>query len=88
MSNVVKITVFVVADNSEGVPEILAYDMSLPKAHYDNGDHYDIAKEKAEDDGYDPRAWFDCHDMAGQQLLGSAQMHGDEPRYATDILTN
>lgn len=76
-----KLTIFVVAENSQGETEILAFDISATQDQIDNGDHYDIAKSKAEEDGYDALAVFDSSDMAGQQLFGKRPMYGDEPRF-------
>lgn len=72
-----KITVFVLAGNSEGVPEILAYDLSVTQAQYDNGDHYDLAEDKAEDAGYEVQGRFDEYDTAGQQFMGKAPLNGE-----------
>lgn len=80
-----KVTVFVLAENSMGVPELLAYDFTVPKAKYDAGEHYDDAVGIAEADGYISIGVFDQFDMAGQQLMGSQPMYGDEPRLAGDI---
>lgn len=79
------ITVFVLAENSWGEPELLAYDLSVSQEQYDNGEHYDMADAKAKESGYAVKGTFDQFDMAGKQLLGKSQLYGDGPRFASEI---
>ena len=76
---------FVVAGNSQGESELLAYDIDATQDQLDNGHHYDIAMSKARSDGYVPITAFDANDMAGMQLLGQRPLYGEKPRYTKDI---
>lgn len=51
-----KIRCVVAATNSEGSPEFYPCTVSCTKAEYNDGEHYDLAKEKAEAEGY-KAAW-------------------------------
>ena len=73
-----QLTTFVVAKNSEGEPELFAFDISATQEQVDNGEHYDRARIKAEAEGYTALTAFDSSDMAGRQLLGKSPMHGDD----------
>ena len=79
------ITVFVVAGNSQGEPEILAYDIAAYQDELAYCKHYDAAKSKASEDGYEVVTCFDSNDLAGRQLLGIKQMYGDFPRFPSEI---
>ena len=83
-----QLIVFVLASNSQGEPEILAYDIAVPQKEIDDGEanYFNEARERAESDGYDVISIFDSSDMAGKQLLGIAQVYGDEGRFLPEIL--
>jgi hypothetical protein len=59
----------VAAVDSNGSPDFYFVKVSATQEQYDNGDHYDRAKEAAEDNGYEPRLAYDEHDAAGRAML-------------------
>jgi hypothetical protein len=63
------VKVVVLATNSEGSPEFCTCTVNVTSAQYDEGEHYDLAKEKAEAEGYEaPMIAFDARDQAARQL--------------------
>ena len=63
------IKVVVLCTNAEGAPEFDTCALQVTQAQYDNGEHYDLAKEYAEDNGYEgPMIAFDANDAAARQL--------------------
>lgn len=69
MVEFITIKVIVLCTNAEGSPEFSTREIQCTQAQYDNGDHYDMAKEAAEDDGYEsPMMAFDENDSAARQL--------------------
>lgn len=63
------IKMVVLATNSEGSPEFHTCSVEVTQEQYDNGDHYDLAKENADFNGYEePMIAFDERDVAARQL--------------------
>ena len=52
-----KIKCLVACANSNGEPELLRVTVECTQTEYDNGYHYDKAKEFAEGDGYESPVW-------------------------------
>lgn len=63
-----KISVYVVAANSEGGREILGVTVDCTKDQYDEGEHYEAASNYAEGLGYEVLASFDGNDRAALVL--------------------
>jgi hypothetical protein len=63
-----KIRVYVGAFNSEGAPELLPFDVHCSSEEYVVGDHYDMARAMAQEQGYKPSFHFDERDPAARQL--------------------
>ena len=68
MSESKNVKVIVLCSNSEGAPEFHSCAIDVTQEQYDNGDHYDLAMENAEDNGYEPHKAFDQNDPAAKQL--------------------
>lgn len=65
--------VLVVAIGSDGAPGIHTCAPQVTAEQVANGDHYDLAKENAEDNGYEgPMVAIDANDPAARQLVDSA----------------
>lgn len=65
----IRIKLIVLATNSEGAPEFYRCTMKVLQEQYDNGDHYDLAKEEAASEGYkEPMIAFDENDQAATQF--------------------
>lgn len=63
--------VVVLCTNSEGSPEFYTCTPEVTAEQLETGDHYDLAKESAEDNGYEgPMIAFDANDEAAKQLGG------------------
>lgn len=61
--------VVVLCINSNGVPEFHTCTPEVTREQMENGNHYDLAKENAESNGYEqPMIAFDATDVAGRQL--------------------
>ena len=60
----VAIEVAVLSDNANGAPEFTFHAIRCSAAAYENGEHYDLAKDEAAAQGYEPRAAFDANDPA------------------------
>lgn len=61
--------VIVLCTNSEGAPEFYTCAPEVTQAQIDNGEHYDLAKENAEHNGYTgPMLAFDVSDPAAKQF--------------------
>lgn len=61
--------VVVLCRNSEGVPEFYTCAPEVTRRQFDDGAHYDLAKENAADNGYEePMIAFDKTDAAAAQL--------------------
>lgn len=59
----------VLCSNSNGEQEFHTCAPEVTKEQYDNGEHYDLAKQNAEDNGYEgPMIAFDASDPAARQL--------------------
>ena len=68
MSHTMVVRVIVLCRNSEGAPEFHTCAVDVTAAQYNNGEHYELAKENAEDNGYEPQLSFDENDPAAKQL--------------------
>lgn len=78
-SNPIKrVKTFVLATNSEGEPELLCFELAVLQSEYDDGAHYDAAKSKAEEEGYEPQGAFDEFDRAARQMASLAPVDEDE----------
>lgn len=63
--------VIVLCTNSNGSPEFYTCTPEVTDEQLENGDHYDLAKESAENNGYEaPMIAFDAADEAAKQLGG------------------
>lgn len=68
-SNTKHVKVVVLCINSNGAPEFHTCTPEVTPEQYQNGDHYDLAKENAAHNGYDePMIAFDEKDAAARQL--------------------
>ena len=68
-SNTKRVKVVVLCINSAGEPEFHSCAPEVTQAQYDNGEHYNLAKENAADNGFDePMVAFDEKDGAARQL--------------------
>jgi hypothetical protein len=63
-----KIKVAVVVTDSNGEGDIVKYDVICTQDEYDLGLHYDFAKEKAEEFGYEVKYSFDENEPAYKKL--------------------
>ena len=59
---------YVLAINAAGAPELLYFGLEVTQSAYDDGAHYDAAKDLAERAGYTPRGAFDQNDPAARRL--------------------
>jgi hypothetical protein len=67
------VKVMVLCTGADGSPSFYFCRARLTKEDYDEGKHYDLAKEKAASEGYeDPMMAFDESDNAGRQLRDSS----------------
>lgn len=64
-----KIKCIVAAINASGSPDLFFTIVECSQSEYDNGDHYDMADLKAEQEGYEPKLVFDENDPGGQAML-------------------
>lgn len=62
------ITVFMLAENSEGVPEMLRHDVVMAGLDCDDGDHLNAAKALAYEAGYTRVTAFDERDSAARAI--------------------
>jgi len=58
----VTVKVIVLADNAEGVPELVTVRVTQSRGGYDSGDHYADARMVVEDAGYTPKGCVDEND--------------------------
>lgn len=68
------VRVWVLCNDSGGGPSLLSFDIELSRSRYDEGDHYELAAEKAEKLGYSDCRCFDQHDPAGLHMLALEAM--------------
>lgn len=62
--------VIVLCKNSEGAAEFFTCTPEATRAQLEEGDHLELAKECAEDNGYEPVMAFDQSDPAAMQMAG------------------
>ena len=62
------IKVIVLCHNASGEPEFHSCTIDVSEDQYDNGEHYDLAKENAVYNGFMPLHAFDAQDRAASQL--------------------
>ena len=62
----IKVGVFCFDGN--GDPSIYTTTVNCTEKQIDNSEHYEIAKKRAEDEGYEPRGAFDETDSAAKRL--------------------
>lgn len=58
----------VLCRNSMGEPEFHTCAVEVTQAQYDDGAHYELAEENAEDNGYEPKFSFAEDDPAAKQM--------------------
>lgn len=64
-----KVKVVVLCSNAEGMPEFHTCTPEVTQAQIDEGEHYQLAIDNAEDNGYEgPLIAFDATDPAAKQL--------------------
>jgi hypothetical protein len=63
-----KVTCVVACANSNGEPDFYPCIVDCSQEQYDNGEHYDAAKDAAADAGYEPYLAYD-HNDAGFAML-------------------
>ena len=69
-SNTKHVKVVVLCTNAAGEPEFHTCTPEVTQEQYDTGDHYDLAKENAADNGFEePMVAFDQNDGAARQLV-------------------
>lgn len=68
MSNTMDLKMIVLSINASGEREFHSCSVSVTEAQYENGDHYRLAEENAEYNGYTPVLSFDPNDRAARQL--------------------
>lgn len=56
------IKMIVAATNSHGKPDLYLCEVSCPQEQIDTGEHYELAKELAKNDGFQPYLAFDEYD--------------------------
>lgn len=66
-----KIQVGVMSEDANGAPDVTFHTIECSQEQYDNGDHYDMAKDLAEEDGYEPKIAFDERDPAWRVIKGN-----------------
>lgn len=59
----------VAATNANGEPDFFFCKVRCTGEQYDNGEHYDKAKDAAEDEGYEAYLAIDENDPAGRAIL-------------------
>ena len=75
--------IIVVGRNAQGEPEFHTCDVEAGQEAIDNGDHYDLAIENAEHNGYGgPFLAFDENDQAAKQLPELAEWMCGKPTSA------
>lgn len=62
-------SVFILAENANGQPEMLVTDVVATDEEYANGDHRELAESRAYLHGYHPSASFDADDPAARAVL-------------------
>ncbi|VWC53716.1 hypothetical protein BLA13014_08252 [Burkholderia aenigmatica] len=68
-----RIKVAVLCDNSQGIPEIRTFELPVSDVDIDEGEHYDVAIERAVAEGYGGKmVAFDEHDQAARYLFETA----------------
>lgn len=70
------VSVWVLANNAGGEPELLNFKIRVTDDEFSNGDHYDLAVARAKADGYatDRTKAFDESDPAGRLMQRMADM--------------
>jgi len=64
-----RIRVLVSARNVSGEPDFYPCIVYCTQDQYDNGDHYEAARQQAIDEGYDPFLAYDENDTGLQRIL-------------------
>ncbi len=64
-----KIKCAVACTNSNGEPDFYFVTVKCTDEQYENGDHYDRAKEEAEEAGYDPFLVYDENDPYSAKIM-------------------
>jgi hypothetical protein len=67
--NTISIKVIVAGYNASGDPDFFFCKVSCTQQQYNEGEHYDIANQAAEDEGYEPAIAFDENDTAGKAIM-------------------
>ena len=69
MENPKTIRCIVAVNNSAGEPDLFFVKVRCSEEEYNNGDHYDAAKNYFDDEGFVPKIVFDENDPGGRAML-------------------
>lgn len=69
MENQKTVRCIVAGHNSGGEADLFFVKVRCSESDYDEGSHYEAAKEYAEEEGYEPEIAFDENDPAGRTML-------------------
>lgn len=75
----VKVRCFVLGKNASGQPEFVHSEQSLSQEDYNDGKHYQMAREQAYSAGFEVESVFDEHDPAAKQLFAMEMFRHDTP---------
>lgn len=68
-SNLRQVRCVVAGVNASGEPDLYFVKVRCTEDEYDNGDHYERAREAADDDGYETYLTYDEHDAGGRAMV-------------------
>lgn len=74
-----KIKVVVACTNASGIPELLVISLKVTEDQIKEGEHYDMASEKATLLGYEPKLCFDHQEINPGMLMKLAEDLKDDP---------
>jgi hypothetical protein len=74
----------VAAVNASGEPDLFFCKISCTPEEVDDGKHYDMAKQLAIEEGYEPKLAYDTQDMAGKAMY-DALFDKTKPKVVIDI---
>lgn len=67
--------VWVVVKDANGAPDLIAVTVDASDLHVETGEHYERAREKAREDGYEPIELADEADPMGKRLALAEDLH-------------
>lgn len=77
------VTVFMIAERSTGdVMELLAYNV---EAAPDGWRHFEVASERAVNDGYEVIRRFGSNDLLARQILGQSRLYASDYQYLSEV---